>query len=195
MTKNLATVCAVILCVCITSVAFALPVEQDPADIDSLLAPYQAVIDAVNQELGSYIHIPPENKKSVYAYYQGMSLDAFEKLIKEEYLATLAGAGPSAGNEKMTEVQVNPKLVFVLQDELDVLLAPFQLIIDRVNLELGTSISIPYENRAKVYAYYQGMTLDEFEKRIREEYLATFLTPTQEVPPEDMTVIQVWPSK
>ncbi len=56
------------------------------SDIDALLAPYLEVIEKVNQEVGSSIYVPEEEKEGVYNYYKDMSLEEFEQTIKNEYL-------------------------------------------------------------------------------------------------------------
>ena len=61
------------------------------ATIDKQLAPYQAVINKVNAELGSTIYIPDKNKVTVYNNIKNMTPDEFETKIRNEYLTTGSG--------------------------------------------------------------------------------------------------------
>lgn len=69
--------------------------------IDELLAPYQAVIDKVNADLGTTIYIPEENKEKVYNSIKGMSLNEVEALLKSHYKNTITGK-PAAGQSGAT---------------------------------------------------------------------------------------------
>lgn len=56
--------------------------------IDELLAPYQAVIDKLNAELGLTMYIPDKNKEKVYNNIKDMSTDEFEAMLRDEYKTT-----------------------------------------------------------------------------------------------------------
>ena len=55
-------------------------------DIDTLLQPYQKVIDKINAESDSDIDLvfPEENKEQIYAAYKDMSISEFEETMREE---------------------------------------------------------------------------------------------------------------
>ncbi len=55
-------------------------------DIDTLLQPYQKVIDKINAESDSDIDFvfPEENKERIYAAYKDMSISEFEETMREE---------------------------------------------------------------------------------------------------------------
>lgn len=53
------------------------------------LAPYQAVIDKVNSDLGSSTYIPTGTEDEVYDKIKGKSLDEFETELRKEYKAFL----------------------------------------------------------------------------------------------------------
>ena len=67
--------------------------EKTPT-IDDLLAPYQAVINKVNGELGSKIYIPAESKEKVYNNIKGMTASEFESQMRTEYLDSLKSQTP-----------------------------------------------------------------------------------------------------
>jgi len=75
---------------------------QEANNIDNLLAPYQAIIDKVNAELGSTIYIPEKNKEKVYNNIKDMSPEEVEALLRNEYKAYVAGESldtkPESGN-------------------------------------------------------------------------------------------------
>ncbi|NLU51531.1 MAG: hypothetical protein GXX10_01525 [Clostridiaceae bacterium] len=58
---------------------------QTVKSIDELLAPYQAVIDKLNAELGATFHIPYENREKVYNNIKHKTPDEFEALLRQEY--------------------------------------------------------------------------------------------------------------
>lgn len=58
---------------------------QRGREIDKLIAPYEAVMDKVNQELGLAIYIPEENREEVYESIKNMTPEAFESMLYEDY--------------------------------------------------------------------------------------------------------------
>jgi hypothetical protein len=125
--------------------------------IDELLAPYQAVIDKLNEELGSDIYIPEKNKMKVYQNIQDMTPKEVEEMLRKEYRESVANGHPKT-DAKLEETT------------LDELLAPYQAVIDKLNEELGSSISIPKKNRVKVYQNIKDKTPKEVEEMLRKEY-------------------------
>ncbi|HAZ36990.1 MAG TPA: hypothetical protein DEF85_05070 [Clostridiaceae bacterium] len=61
---------------------------QSEKNIDDLLAPYQAVIDKINSDLGSSIYIPDKNKGMVYNNIKNKTLAEFEATLRDEYEAS-----------------------------------------------------------------------------------------------------------
>lgn len=61
---------------------------------------------------------------------------------------------------------------------IDELLIPYQVVVDKVNVELGSNIYIPEENREKVYNNIKGKTPDEVYLMLVEEYKASAIIGT-----------------
>lgn len=53
--------------------------------IDELLAPYQEVIDRVNEDFDYTFFIKEDKKQSFYDAYKDMPLDEFEAKLREDY--------------------------------------------------------------------------------------------------------------
>lgn len=56
------------------------------------------------------------------------------------------------------------------EENIDELLAPYKVVIDKVNTELGSAFYIPDKNKEKVYNNIKNMTPDEVEAMLREDY-------------------------
>ena len=61
---------------------------------------------------------------------------------------------------------------------IDELLTPYQVVVDKVNVELGSTIYIPEENREKVYNNIKDKTPDEVYLMLVEEYKASAISGT-----------------
>ncbi len=56
---------------------------------------------------------------------------------------------------------------------IDVKLAPYQVVIDKVNTEYNTTIYIPDENKEKVYSKIKDMSMEEVEELLKQSLEAT----------------------
>lgn len=54
-------------------------------EIDTLLAPYQEVIDAVNAELSPDFLITEDKKEAVYNHYKNYTLEEFEQELRDKH--------------------------------------------------------------------------------------------------------------
>ncbi len=75
-------------------------------DLETLLAPYQEVMDKVNEELGSQFAIREGYESIVYDAYQDYTLEEFEAYLRESYAeinaASSADAAQSALDRQFT---------------------------------------------------------------------------------------------
>lgn len=85
----------------ITVVIIPIGGEERRTAFDELL-PYQQVLDKINRELGSSIHIPEGTEEQVYQNVKKKfkNLDEFEAEMRREYLETLTQN--STAQEKST---------------------------------------------------------------------------------------------
>lgn len=77
-------------------------------NIKDLLAPYQQVIDKVNNELGSTTFIPSGDEKKVYNNIKNMTLSDFEIMLRKEYLDTLTQSSFDDAKQSDSHSLVNP---------------------------------------------------------------------------------------
>lgn len=74
-------------------------------------------------------------------------------------------------------------------------LAPYIEVINRVNAERGAQIYIPEGEEERVYEYYKGYSLEEFEESLLND-LAQMGRPAKAVPDDDMEMsIEFFPSQ
>jgi hypothetical protein len=75
--------------------------------LDELLAPYQAMIDKLNEELGSAIYIPEKNKVKVYQNIKDKTPKEVEEMLRKQYQDYIADDSPNSGGihekDDMTE--------------------------------------------------------------------------------------------
>lgn len=81
MRKNASVILLVSLILGLLSSATA----TKAATIDELLVPYRAVIDKLNEELGSTMYIPHENKEKIDNNIKNMTPDELGALLRQEY--------------------------------------------------------------------------------------------------------------
>lgn len=74
----------ILVLACVFQVS-ATGIQGNTQNIDALLAPYQEIIDKVNNDIGSSYTIPRDYAEQVYNYYKDMSLDEFEETLISEY--------------------------------------------------------------------------------------------------------------
>ena len=82
-------------------------------------------------------------------------------------------------------------VVFASEEEsksIDLLLAPYLEVIDKVNSDREVKICIPEENKERVYEYYKEYSLEEFEKVIIEELNQTFYENIYDWNEENITI-------
>lgn len=78
------------LLVMILSLVFILGMSTDvkaegEQSIEDMLAPYQAAVDKLNDEMGSNIYIPEKNKEKVYENIKDKTPEEVALMLKEEY--------------------------------------------------------------------------------------------------------------
>lgn len=91
---NLKGVKSIFLAVLVSACVFIPMTAEKTPTIDDLLAPYQAVLNKVNGELGSNIYIPAKSKENVYNKIKNMTPSEFESQMRTEYLDSLKSRTP-----------------------------------------------------------------------------------------------------
>ena len=82
--KKLKLVLLSMLCAFAFMGTAAASTTEQISSIDSLLQPYQDVIDRLNAEFGVDVYIPDDNKEEVYNNLKGQTLVEFEEKLRRE---------------------------------------------------------------------------------------------------------------
>ena len=69
----------------ILSLAISGCAAKEEPDIDALLAPYQEVLDRLNEENGWTLAIPEEAQEKVYNAYKDCTPEEFGERVQQEY--------------------------------------------------------------------------------------------------------------
>lgn len=67
--------------------------SREEPGIDALLAPYQEVLDRLNEENGWTLAIPEEAREKVYDAYKDCTPEEFGEQVQREYLEALEDLG------------------------------------------------------------------------------------------------------
>lgn len=106
--------------------------------IDELLAPYRAVIDKLNAELGSTMYIPDKNKERVYNNIKDMSLDEFETMLRNDYKTQSADKSSTTKSESSESGDYSRDSIKVKNDS--------DITIKSVREEITQTASISYNS-------------------------------------------------
>lgn len=86
MKKTMLIVCIFAIALLIPASATSISVDQS---MDEFFAPYQEVIDKLNEEFGCTIYIPEDGKEEVYVNIKDTSLENFEANLRSQLSKTL----------------------------------------------------------------------------------------------------------
>jgi len=152
---------AVILLLLFATTAYATevaPTTDEPTDdvvmyndITDVMQPYLDVVARINSKYKLNITVPHNSMQDIYECIGNDTPDVFEAMLDKVCAENLSDAA---------SVEGETPLIYVL-------LRPYQAVIDKLNVELGTTMTIPDSNKYDVYRAYKDMTAEQVEARLR----------------------------